>query len=580
MLIASAVCLTLGAIHLRFWITERDRWDNLAFAVGCASIAVYSWLEIAMLHAGSPAEYGDLLRWAHVPAAVAIISIAAFVRFNLHARMSWLFWSLCGLRILTLILNFVFTPNINFRQITSIRQISLLGESVSIPVGVTNPWMLVGQIALLLFVLYCADGVMAAWRGGDRRKALIVGGGILLFALAAALMGIFVFWGGARLPLIISPFFLLIVVAIGYELNSDIRRSATLTEDLKKREAELREEMLQSDLSASAANVGIWTKHLGEEIIWASKKWRELLAFEASQSITFQDYLLRIHPDDRERVRRVQKAAEDSGDEYEVNYRLLLPNGGVRWIRSHGEVEFIDGEAKIMRGASVDITRQRLAEEAAHDLSRRLIGAQEKERARLARELHDDLSQSLALLAIQLEELGREPHEPGSIKKQVDHLASQIERLSADVHRISHELHPAKLGQLGLESALRGFCREIATAHGIKVDFDAAKVPRELPNDVSLCLYRIAQESLQNVVKHSGASTANVSICEEGGEVRLAVSDNGSGFDPDAPSSKKSIGLTSMKERARAVSGTLTVQSAPGTGSKIEVHVPLDHNLT
>jgi signal transduction histidine kinase len=215
------------------------------------------------------------------------------------------------------------------------------------------------------------------------------------------------------------------------------------------------------------------------------------------------------------------------------------------------------------------VTQRKAAEEDVHDLSRKLMGAQEKERARLARELHDDLSQSLALLSIQLEMLGREPNEPSVLKRKIGEFTSHIQRLSTDLHRISHELHPSKLNQLGLESALRGFCREITATYGIKVEFDAANVPRTLPNDVSLCLYRIVQESLQNVFKHSGASVAIVSIRRVGNEIRLTVSDNGSGFDPQAARSKESLGLVSMDERMRAVNGSISIDSTIGAGTQI-----------
>jgi signal transduction histidine kinase len=192
----------------------------------------------------------------------------------------------------------------------------------------------------------------------------------------------------------------------------------------------------------------------------------------------------------------------------------------------------------LIRGAIVDITNLKLAQEAVHELSRKLMDAQEEERARLARELHDDLSQSIALLSVQLTILRNEPRDLEYVKDQLDQYISDVERLSGDVRRISHELHPAKLGQLGLEAALHGFCRELAAAHPLQIDFEAENLPRNLSSDIALCLYRVTQESLQNVIKHSGASSARVTIRSEQGTIHLSVSDDGKGFDPHATTEK------------------------------------------
>jgi signal transduction histidine kinase len=239
----------------------------------------------------------------------------------------------------------------------------------------------------------------------------------------------------------------------------------------------------------------------------------------------------------------------------------------------------------VNRGIEVDRAGRRAGDEfdvnldAAHQLGRKLIEVQEKERTRIARELHDGLSQNLALLSINLQKIGMRGGEPGSLKEQVDVLTEQIQRLSLDVHRISHELHPAKLEQLGLEAALRGFCREIAAAFDLKIGFEAVSVSQMLPHDISLCVYRVAQESLQNIAKHSGASIVDVCIKVAGREILLAVTDNGSGFNPAAVRPNESLGLISMGERIHAVKGTLTIDSAVGNGTRITARVPLPAKL-
>ena len=250
----------------------------------------------------------------------------------------------------------------------------------------------------------------------------------------------------------------------------------------------------------------------------SAKKPARSWGFPSGEQFTREDFLRQIHPDDRELLVTFIRELEEGKNEFQLEYRILSKDGNVRWIHSRGKVESVNG-ARFIRGAIVDITKLKMAEEAIHDLSGKLMNAQEKERARLARELHDDLSQSIALLSIQLATLRNEPKDIAYVKDQLDQFVSDVERLSADVHRISHELHPARLTQLGLETALHGFCRELSAAHPLEIDFEAENLPRDLPQDISLCLYRVTQESLQNVIKHSGAAAAHCQrqIRERGG---------------------------------------------------------------
>ncbi len=165
-------------------------------------------------------------------------------------------------------------------------------------------------------------------------------------------------------------------------------------------------------------------------------------------------------------------------------------------------------------------------------MSGRLIHAQEAERIRLARELHDDLNQSLALLAVELDMFGQKPPATSSeVSERMRDLSEQVKDLSSSVHRLSHELHPAKLEQLGLAAAVRGLCRELGAAHDIAIEFEAHAVPRKVRDEIALCLYRIVQEGLQNVIKHSGSTTAKVELISSENELCLIVSDQGRGFD-------------------------------------------------
>lgn len=360
---------------------------------------------------------------------------------------------------------------------------------------------------------------------------------------------------------------------IGWLLFAQNRRRAA-EKQRNEREVRLTETLDQLQLSAAAGNVGMWTRKIGADDIWVSEKAGEIWGFPIGEQFSREDFIKNIHPADHELFLANIRELEEGKNEFHLEYRVLSTDGNVRWIHSRGRVETVDGD-RFIRGAIVDITKLKTAEEAIHDLSSKLMNAQEKERARLARELHDDLSQSIALLSIQLGTLRNEPKDIQYVKGQLDQFVDGVEQLALDVHRISHELHPARLTQLGLETALHGLCHELSAAHSLEIEFEAERLPRELPQEISLCLYRVTQESLQNVIKHSGAAAARVSVKLLDGEVFLAVSDNGDGFDPAAAKSKEALGLISIDERVRAVDGEAKVISTVGTGTRIEVRVPV-----
>jgi signal transduction histidine kinase len=217
-----------------------------------------------------------------------------------------------------------------------------------------------------------------------------------------------------------------------------------------------------------------------------------------------------------------------------------------------------------------------MADAALREVTGRLIGAQERERARLAQELHDDLSQQLAVLAVELQLLGlRPPATGGELRTRLDGLSDKVKALSSDVHRMSHDLHPAKLERLGLVAALRGFCRELDAAEAMQVQFDAQHVPPSIPRERALALYRVAQESLWNVARHSGATHATVSLLAEGTDLRLVVTDDGCGFDLRSVSATPSLGLLGMRERVSMLGGQIRWDTMPGRGTTVDVRMPL-----
>jgi signal transduction histidine kinase/ligand-binding sensor domain-containing protein len=242
------------------------------------------------------------------------------------------------------------------------------------------------------------------------------------------------------------------------------------------------------------------------------------------------------------------------------------------WFQALGLLAMGAVALAVYRRRIAVLERHRTAQEA---VTRQVIHSQETERKRVASELHDGLSQNLALLAVELEMFDqRLPDDAGQIHACLGQFSRQTKGLSAEVHRISHGLHPAKLTQLGLAVALKGFCREVETAHGLPVRFEAREVPRNLPEDVALCLYRVTQEAIQNVVKHSGARHAQVELVAVGAALDLIITDDGKGFVVESARANAALGLVSMHERVRLVQGEITIVSRPGGGTRIQVRVP------
>jgi signal transduction histidine kinase len=224
----------------------------------------------------------------------------------------------------------------------------------------------------------------------------------------------------------------------------------------------------------------------------------------------------------------------------------------------------------------VDVTERKVSGESLHTLTGRLIRAQEEERARIALELHDDFSQRLALLAVSLGQLWKDisASEVGQRMMVLDILKA-IREISSDLHLLSHQLHSSKLEHVGLVAALRGLCKEFSEKYPVQVRFSESGFPLSLPKDVELSLFRVTQESLRNVAKHSHAERAHVELRANGDSVSLRVSDEGRGFDINSRERGTGIGLTGMTERVRLVGGRLFVKSKRMNGTEILAEVPL-----
>jgi PAS domain S-box-containing protein len=283
-----------------------------------------------------------------------------------------------------------------------------------------------------------------------------------------------------------------------------------------------------------------------------------------------------LHPEDADSARDRFLECMAARSPYLDEFRVRRHDGQYRWVVNQAAPRFsAAGEFLGFAGAMTDITARRRKEQEVHALTARLIGAQEEERKRLARELHDDLNQQIAALSIATGNVKRQiPREQVEARAESDRLHQKLVQIAETVRRMSHELHPAILEYSGLAPALRTYCEEFGSLAGIAVSLDIRGTLDSVPGPVALCVYRITQEALRNVARHSGAKAAAVQVEHEGSRLRLQISDVGVGMDPAAPAA--GLGLVSIQERARLVDGHVEITSAPNQGTTITVVIPVN----
>ena len=307
-------------------------------------------------------------------------------------------------------------------------------------------------------------------------------------------------------------------------------------------------------------------------------------AFEEQTGWTRQDVIgrtpLDIHlwEDPDQRVSMVEQLRA-AGHVRDLEFRVRRRDGTMRTALGSAELIDVNGEPCALSVAA-DITERKLAEEALAGVGRKLIEAQEAERAHIARELHDDINQRIALLAMNLHMLRKAvPASEIDTGKGIDDAYEQVANLGSDVQALSHRLHSSKLEYLGLEAAVTGFCRELSARQNLRIQLRVESVPETLPHETSLCLFRVLQEAIHNTLKYSGTDECEVSLTGTATGVQLIVRDSGAGFDPHTVNGH-GLGLTSMRERLRLVNGELSIQSRPQHGTTIRASVPVGTKVT
>jgi PAS domain S-box-containing protein len=341
---------------------------------------------------------------------------------------------------------------------------------------------------------------------------------------------------------------------------------------------ELRESEERFRLAAQAGKMYAYEWDVATDMVMRSEEHVNVLGFsDEATPLTRQQLLAKVHPDDRALFIGSVDKLTSQNPTTQISYRVLRPDGSVVWLEKNARALF-DEKGRMLRvvGMVKDITERKQAEEALARLSRRLIEAQEQERTRIARELHDDIGQRLAFLAVEIEQFRQNsPDLPAEVRNGMGELQNQTSEIATDIQSLSHELHSSKLEYLGIAAAMRGFCGQFGEQQNVEIDFKIPDLPSPLSPDISLCLFRVLQEALHNSAKHSGVRHFEVRLWGASDEIHLAVSDSGAGFDSEAAKEGRGLGLISMEERLKLVKGTLSIESQPKRGTTIHARVPL-----
>jgi len=349
---------------------------------------------------------------------------------------------------------------------------------------------------------------------------------------------------------------------------------AALAEEHEQAAHVVRESEERFRLVANTAPVMIWTAGTDRLCSYVNQPWLDFTGRPLEAELG-NGWAEGVHNEDLKHCLETYSLAFDQRQSFAMEYRLRRNDGEYRWILDTGVPRFnSNGSFAGYIGSCLDFTERKLAEDAVASVGRRLIEAHEEERTWIARELHDDIVQRVALVTIELERCNSQNADATGMDDRIRQARQHLCDLGGEIQALSHRLHSSKLEYLGLVTAAKSYCRELSDQRKVRIEFKHSEIPAAVPKEISLCLFRVLQAALQNAVRHSGAQDFTVELYGNQDGIRLIVSDSGIGFDWRHAINGRGIGLISMRERLRLVNGELSIQSEPGRGTTVLARVP------
>lgn len=368
-LMMAGAALSLAVVYLSIFLRRGQRAVNLTFVVMAISVVFTARAELGMMTAQTIPDFVAAQRWFHVPLAVLIVSMVAFVHLRFGTGRLWLAYAICGLRGVLLIVNFTSPVSLNYVEIESLQHVQFAdNETITVGVGVTNPWTRLAALTLVMMAYYVFDAARAYWRKGDalaRRRATIVGGAFLVAIVGSGTNATLVHEGIIHAPYFVTPAFMLILMGLAYELGSNAVRAGTLAIELLASEHQRREAEGRMKLAASAAALGFWEWKTREDEIWLSEDAHRLIEGGHNAVGTLASFTDRVHPDDRAGLQALVRRAVERGLDCEGEFRVLRDDGSIRWISARGRLEpshFNGAERTLMRGVLFDVTERKRLE--------------------------------------------------------------------------------------------------------------------------------------------------------------------------------------------------------------------------
>lgn len=596
---AAAAALLLCIVHISVWILDRKAFANLALAFVAVSLGGIAITELGMMLAQSPADWAHWVQWCHLPLFIHFVAMMVFVRLYLGADRAWLMWTVVAMRLTILAVNFASSTGFNFERVDAIGHVQFIGESVAVFLGGrVSPWQWFATLSAVLLILYVLDAAAELWRRNrpdDRRKAVVVGGSIVLFLSLSVLATQLVLWNVVAMPLLITPPFVILLGALAVELSRDTLRAGWLATTLRESED-------WRELAANASQLGFWTWDSRHNTIWATDRSRELFGFDAHELISLDMLRARVHGEDVNSVRDALLSALRRDGSYSVQFRCHPAPMQCRWIASHGEVEFdAAGQPTLVRGVLRDVSGQKQTEQEAAELRRVLTHAGRVTMlGQLSSALAHELSQPLAAILRNAEAAGilLRSATPdieelraivADIEKDDRRAGDVIDRLRALLKRRELQLQPMSLDSLVQDAST--LVRAEAAARHVELQCHAdASLPLVAADRVHLlqvlinlivnavdatCDSRVARRCVRVAAQVVGPS--NVEIC---------VSDSGTGIPRDAmprifepffttKTGGMGMGLAVSRTIIEAHGGRLWAENGPIDGAVFHMTLPV-----